>query len=511
MMATEKRTVLPKTRQDLMDKIQELFFGEGKLNRMPIVFIDECLFATSKDNEDSSVGTPLNRYLRFVRKALTTAGIVLVLLGTDSRITHILETVDDGSRGSDDIWCYVVTAFPKVPTSYFEEVSDENLKMVLKNSRPWFSMIALSEYNDNIRGSRTFTTQEHLQKICKKVFQAVTFEKKIFDNCAGRLGQLRMFLAAHHFFDEAKQSLIHSHFAKLHAPFIFSLKSSGAIDQGEWDGFEHRSAIFIPTSLFPNIGQDVLLFLSLMGGEGIYPFQQKHGQISFLNYTGEVMTNPDLRTSMLNFHNPSQRSNDGMQFEAFVCAVLCLSSHMNGFAGIEVKEFLKHIVYNFQKNETSFQQIQVDFSTMDDLFSNVKIPFLSPPNTKWPEFLKNFGNFENLKRTRNCEQIDARMDLLLESLEAGIITAEVKDFSRNITKTDMTDLLPKIPKDSFIHLVFVRSLQEEYTRDLAKGYDRIFYRLDISSTPNDKHILNDMNFGEELRFVGAVIFVVVPE
>ena len=88
-------SIYPKTGGDLMGKIRQVFFGEGKLNRMPIVFIDECFFASRNHNANDITS---NHYLRLIRKVFTSVGIVLVLLGTDSRITHLVETVGSESR-----------------------------------------------------------------------------------------------------------------------------------------------------------------------------------------------------------------------------------------------------------------------------------------------------------------------------------------------------------------------------------------------------------------------------
>ncbi len=161
------------------------------------------------------------------------------------------------------------------------------------------------------------------------------------------------------------------------------------------------------------------------------------------------------------------------------------------------------------------------FDKIDQSYLDCKIPFLSPPNHEWPVWLQIMGTFGNLVRTTNQDNMDiaadvitTNVDIVLKGKHAHGVTIEVKDHSMPIDLPELTKICNNIKNFSLIHLVFVRSLQEEYFtkksfRESIKncpGCKRKFYRLDISPLA----VLNDMSFGEDIHYDGIVIFVVVP-
>ena len=80
----------------------------------------------------------------------------------------------------------------------------------------------------------------------------------------------------------------------------------------------------------------------------------------------------------------------------------------------------------------------VGYDKIEADYLNLTIPFLSPPNCEWPEYLKNLGTFGNLRRTQNMEQLDAEAQLVLS---AEHLTVEMKNYSRKISSTDMKEIL----------------------------------------------------------------------
>ena len=149
-------------------------------------------------------------------------------------------------------------------------------------------------------------------------------------------------------FNEETHSLIHSHYARLYAPPIFTLFTGGLIDTNEWEELEYTSDTFTLISFFPSMEDDVLLFLSFMGGKRSYPFKIKSQRVPWLKFWQVIKRDVSSLENKYEFGNIIQKGNDGKKFEAIVCSVLCASSHMNGFEGIPFKNFLKEMVYELQ-------------------------------------------------------------------------------------------------------------------------------------------------------------------
>ena len=220
---------------------------------------------------------------------------------------------------------------------------------------------------------------------------------------------------------------------------------------------------------------------------------------------------------------------------------------MNGFEGIPFNNFLKEMVYELQvKTDNCNEIIILNLDKIAPAYLNVIVPFLSPPNLAWPEYLKNLGNFGSLRRCKNSEQLDMIADLsnndneiFLTEFQQNGLTIEVKDHADILYQKGLNDILKNMKHFSTIHLVFVRSLAEEYfTKTAFKDLEneeakkRKYYRMDLmdpsqaptrvttmvtrSNNQNVKiqpssAILNDMGFGMEVNYKGIVVFVVVPD
>ena len=88
------------------------------------------------------------------------------------------------------------------------------------------------------------------------------------------------------------------------------------------------------------------------------------------------------------------------------------------------------------------------------------VPFLSPPNVSWPEWLVSEwtsvgANFDNYLCTRKEDRIDFR-------IASRTISGECKDYSKRLDLSVLKTVLERIPDDATVHLVVTNKLQNSY-------------------------------------------------
>jgi hypothetical protein len=492
------------------------FLCENYSEMHPIFLLDECM-------EDSHT-IPYN--LKFIRKVFTYLKLGLVMLGTDSRISQLTKTYGNHSRGIGSFtWCFVFSQYPSLHSDYIDQIVDPRIKDILQHSRPLFGTIAypwLVENQQKFRYDFAGTCNEWF----KQIFAAVATQKRIFSNHNSRVGQIRLFLNTYHSMNESPLSLIHYHFAKLYAPSCFKLLSDDKImiSLSEWDGFNIDMNIeWNPKSLFPLLSEDLLLYLCFMGGKEFsafywdVPLGKTKSLILFWNDCTKV---PLFRDFLINVDNVVQPSNDGMHFEAITCACVCLASHFNGINGILLHQFLLHLGFNLQVTPSMDpENYTIDNMFLLDPYQKYHIPYLSPSNCDWPEFVQQFGFFGNFSRTKNVDRIDMKA-IIPES--DWIISGECKDFGHNININVMIKILNRIPKMSLLHFVFVRNLQDSYFKktsmetyknpkivlNVTKAKKRDYYKIDLTCSRPAISPISGLPNGRNTKSI--VLFVICP-
>ena len=112
----------------------------------------------------------------------------------------------------------------------------------------------------------------------------------------------------------------------------------------------------------------------------------------------------------------------------------------------------------FQLQIDKLDPTKISISGLKELANvlTLKIPFLSPPNQAWPEFLDKVpsSNFGLLERTKNSDMIDLWVSV-------GI-AGESKDYGSKIDLKTMRHILKRVRKDVKLELVFTRKLQNSY-------------------------------------------------
>jgi len=431
-------------------EIRDLLIRKGVGSKRPIFIIDECIAIS-----DESL-----KKVRFVRNCFRSLGMGLVMLGTDSRAAKLPQTMGGSSRsGISFPWCFVFGQFPGLRLDLLVPpgLIPDWLTPILKNSRPLFSQLVVGELAKD-SGVNDF------DQLMKRTFTIVAGVKGIFGNYFGKLGQLRLFQNAHcSLADFSSQStpLIHSHFAQLHGKKKnFLLMSSGCVsdnDDSQWN----------PSSVFPRVENDVLLYLLLMGGKE-YPACRIEGKmVPYAHFLMQTKGQPDFRSNILDYSNSAQTSNDGMFLESLLCSTVCLASHSDGFGGVGLKPFLLNLVFQLQAENVSPSGVSVKDLNLLDGLGQFLVPFLSPPNQEWPSFLViPNSNFGNLERTSNRDKID---------LWASCgIAGESKDYASEIGLDVMKKILERIPENAKVELVFTKKLQQSYFNPPALTFNKVF-------------------------------------
>ena len=477
------------------EEIRRLLESKSISDKRPIFIIDECV---EIDHLNS-------KKIRFIKNSFRIIGFGLVLLGTDSRAAQLPSIQSSSSR--DDVgrnWCYIFNEYPSVDISLFKNEIPENLRLLFCQSRPYFAQLASIYMEEN---QNSF----NLDDMLFYVFRKVAASKKILLNHAGRMGQLRLFLnscADLKILDSSSKHhitpLIHSHFAIMKKDQIdekFVLITS--------NGFKENGKSWRPTSVFPAIDKDVLLYLALMGGKSFSPFSNDFSP-SFsqfiLSLTEESF---EFRSNILSFWNAIQSSKDGSFLETILSAAVCVASHIKGVSGVFLKDFLFNLFYHLDLKQD--RKEIVNFETTLGFFSEKKVPFLSPPNQTWPDFLKPLGYFGNLWRTKNSDKIDLNTD-------CGI-SGESKDYTSPIHTGDMKKIIIRIPDSSYLHIIISRKFAKTFfssktgkKADSAMSYQEfisasnikrkyLFYQLK-SDIPSKHKSSNNDDYYELVPVVG---------
>lgn len=137
-----------------------------------------------------------------------------------------------------------------------------------------------------------------------------------------------------------------------------------------------------PISVLPDVDQDVLLYLCLMGDAEFVPFQRVSDCKAIENVT-LMQAIEDMRGSVrskqlqLLFDNTAQVVNDGQLLEAAQILAIVLASRCNGIAGASLGQFVLCVATHLQH---SYLELQLDKLPQDIASLNMTVPCFAPPN-----------------------------------------------------------------------------------------------------------------------------------
>jgi hypothetical protein len=394
-------------------------------------------------------------------------GIGLVLLGTDSRAARIVQNLAQTSRSAaiSIPWCHFIVRFPPVRLDFLNlhESVPDYYKEILRNSRPLFAH-CFSKHLRDWSNDVFFDFDSALATAQKFVVKG----KKIFHTEHGKLGQLRLFQNAHYplkEFGHHSAALIHSHFARLVESHNFIIDDLGENVENDCP--------WAPSSVFPDLKNDILLYLLLMGGKDFSAFQISSSPTPYSVFFDSVRGSSNIRSFIFELSNAAQKVNDGSFLESLMCATVCCASHSNGIKGIPLVSFLKNLVFQLQNEHCKYSDINIENIGHLEGLSEQIIPFLSPANMDWPSYVHEIpgSQFAFLERTKNS----SRIDLLVGNILAG----EAKDYCQKALSTDdLKNIIKRIPAGVTLEIVFTRSLQNSYFN--KKRYEEFFLKKGLS-------------------------------
>jgi hypothetical protein len=433
-------------------RVNEVWSKLGNCSHYPVVILDE--FPTIEGGNQNK--------LRLLRNSIRALKFGLLLMGTNSTAANLIEASEQSRDTHSFLWCSLYYRLPEVDVGAIGLQSScaEWLQGLIRHSRPLFAVTALECIERYRDGSAIGMSVDEINSWLGDVALRIVSQKTIFDNKFGRHGQVGLFLnMSYHYTAAGKHNspLIHRHFAHLEerfkdGQFRIHLMNDLTLEND-------TSAKWIPITKFPAPKDDVLLFLCLMGTRDFYPFRSESGKcISFRQAAEELEVLTRSRELRLVYDNLVQKTNDGMFLEAVLASCLCVASRSNGIGGVCLGAFICSVFSHTQMgDELKTYTLNIPRNAPASLYALLTsiIPNLAPPNQEWPDCVRTIpeGNFGHISRTPNDSRLDLRTDFGL--------TGESKD-RKTLTLDIMKQIIARVPKESKVHVVFVRSLQNNY-------------------------------------------------
>ncbi|KAL3661644.1 hypothetical protein V7S43_013403 [Phytophthora oleae] len=493
--------------------LEDVIAARNGRNKPIVFFLDEFpRLGNHLAGDDRNARKNLARSMRNVFRSLRLPLIISATNGT----ARNLFTVSDYSRpssGNPVPWCMVVPSLPMFAT---EGSATSVFKWIIRHSRPRFGALA-QKHMDKFPydGQDQLGYLTTMAKALTPKFRALKGAKREneFEN-----GQLYLFLGASYNVDdehknwgmsddendedyvpedddddESKEdpdeempearsgsdessnkevNLVDGHYGRMEEQEIFELQLGIRNLKKDEKYWKCRC-------IFPQLNDDILLFLTLMEDyEDTKPWSKapqgsvRQRRLAFPNNKWSPLDRPfykKLRDVL---------GKSGATLEALAAGAVVLASHQGGFYGVNFKAFFGRLLYELGVRGSNEP---VAFPPRHNEMENFTIPFLSPPNVAWPgEFLAFWENtraqFATMRRSRNGDRIEFQT-------HSGALTGKCKD-RKQFTLKVLKYVLEVIPPATKIHLVVVKRLQGKYfTR--ASESESANFPLESVAEPKD--------------------------
>ncbi|KAF4030884.1 hypothetical protein GN244_ATG17305 [Phytophthora infestans] len=382
----------------------------------------------------------------FQRNVFRACGLVVIVMGTDAKISNLVSQSQHSRTGSH-WWMTVVSSFPTYQSIPFNDPAKEeswqkviNLHPVVKdiadNSRGLFSryfvdavvQFALEEVAEN----EIFALADMLDAAFKAVYVKAQDAKGFMNTESGRHAQLMALsytnasvelpdytISATSCDDDRSEpplkkskvgvQSMHVHFANLVDEEITDVVvSGGRLKKGD-------GTPWIPICRFPVIEEDVLLYLAVLGGKELSAYYDYNTGTKYS--TASVFDEFRRRIGNEPHGNTNALRNNYCEFENLVAHALFCASRKNGVRGIAFNEFFFALVDEFQDESypTKFKASALleSYAGLKKKFAETMIPFVAPPNARWPDYILGACgagdgdcNFGHLARAKDSERLD---------------------------------------------------------------------------------------------------------
>ncbi|EGZ17034.1 hypothetical protein PHYSODRAFT_360423 [Phytophthora sojae] len=410
--------------------------------------------------------------IRSMRNVFRSFGLLVVTSSTNGT-ARTLQSVGERSRVTSEFgqrtpWCEVVPSLPTLAIRHADEQIPSEIMWIFQHSRPLFVESAWHYVEKNpYTGENAVDRLEYLTRMTAHLAPRFRAFKERRRPQEFELGQACLLIGSSYKVVDRCVDLVDSHFACFEEREPFELELSGAgrlLKKGkDWEG----------RCEFPQMEKDLLLYLTLTGGDHVQLPSRHWGCEAVLRPTKtplyRILQHPFLDDPK-NICRPSQASTC-TRLSAQVSAAIGVASHVGGFYGVKLPAFLGRLLYELGVAERA--DTIVDFPPrrttngveMDHSVNAVTVPFLSTPHTRWPEaFLETWkdspAQFANLLCTPRSKLLDFEAKSTAEN-DQRILSGVVFDRCGAVSLKDLEGVLAGAP-NSTIHLVVVKTLQKTY-------------------------------------------------
>ena len=404
---------------------------------LPVFFLDEVLSSVENISENERERTKF----RFSRNVFSAAGLIVVLMGTNSKaanFTHLFSYSRQSTSGGLCLWCRIITDLPTATEDSLQCFRvDPQLNTLSQNHRalatflksqcfqctPWFVQL-LSEALENILNKGTDEHDEEeaddkqiMDQIFKHMADSVKAAKERSCGSSFVFGQIAMHLAWH---KEDRQSKIdkksENEAAVISDCFIshhFARPKGGNFDlyideSTLCDAEGHK---YVPEAYYRSAQRESFMYLMFGGGpteiDFLPPFRNPDDETRLTTNGALAHCRLDVHYNgkALNYLNDRAPNRDGNALEAMAVLAMEMASHAGGTGGLPVHQFLGFVAVELLPSYCPHWKWQSDASSpsqlMPEALSSSTVPYLSSANDSWPAEIHAVPScrFGNLIRT----------------------------------------------------------------------------------------------------------------
>lgn len=402
-----------------------------RTEQKPCIAFDEVI--TGGDQKKIETTTLVRNLFRLMR-------FPTILLGTESKVSNLYD-LSAQSRGAEHPFHWV-TIFSRLdpPTDkrkeewiriirdVFDSVWEDFLIENMHSCRP----LLMELFATIIQRHKSNGVRIDLDGVCAETGEMLLSLKG--KRASTLLGQVKMTMS-YDINGIPSQWLhtrfIHEHFAHL---IEWSTESGQVVLNLSSDEILNGNSSWHPYAKFPTCSQEPLLYLCL-GGVGHPAFSPLYIESKRKSAWDAYCLCHVFNADGLIFGNEKAPVNDGTRLEALIASAAYLSSHEHGIhRKLSVADWLPYFFTEIGSSSEKvaairYMNMEVPLMTLiQNQLNNFYVPFLSPPNSSWPESMLRMGDpyrFGTLTRPSNSANTDV---IISSERESNLIRIECKDW-----------------------------------------------------------------------------------
>ena len=255
-----------------------------------------------------------------------------------------------------------------------------------------------------------------------------------------------------------------------------------------------KMTAWVPTASFQRARDDSFLYLMLGGGNQLLDFPGPF--VSSSSQGTKRMTTLETFWSLINHHNrkssatvvPTENNAalklEGADLEVIAAVAVEVASHRGGLGGIEIADFLLQLATELLPTQQHLEWSHPPTFSMAaptqgsgkkkrmkrmKNISKKRVPYLSAEGDSWPEHFRRIKgvHWGHLSRPKDLDQIDLKILTAQHSTEPEM-SAECKNYKNNLNGVVLREILERIPKSSWLHLVICPRMQTNYWTEETK-------------------------------------------